>query len=108
MPYSSRRIEREHRTIKTMIALHCHGNHGNRTGLCPDCTSLLGYSLLCLKKCPFQEKKPACGKCPVHCYKPDMREKICSVMKYAGPRMLRRHPVLALFHLFDARKRTPI
>jgi len=98
-------MERERSTIKAMITLHCHELHGNRTGLCADCTSLLEYSLLRLEKCPFQEKKPACGKCPVHCYKPDMREKIRSVMKYSGPRMLRRHPVLTLFHLLDSRRR---
>jgi hypothetical protein len=35
-----------------------------------------------------------------------MREKIKTVMRYAGKRMILRHPVLALFHMFDAR-RTP-
>lgn len=107
MSYSSRRIEREHRTIKTMIALHCHGHHGNRTGLCPDCTSLLEYSLERLQKCPFQENKPACSLCPAHCYNLSMREKIQSVMRYSGPRMPYRHPILTLLHMIDARKKPP-
>ena len=30
------------------------------------------------------------------------------VMRYAGPRMLYHHPVLALRHLFDDRRKAPI
>jgi len=54
-----------------------------------------------LDQCPFQEAKTTCVKCPVHCYKPAMRERIRVVMRYAGPRMLWQHPVLAFYHLFD-------
>jgi hypothetical protein len=43
----------------------------------------------------------------VHCYKPDMREKVRAVMRYAGPRMLRRHPVLSVLHLIDSLRKTP-
>lgn len=107
MPYSSRRIERERRTIKAMIALYCHGHHGNITGLCPECTSLLEYSLLRLQKCPFQENKPACGLCLDHCYNVNMKVKIQSVMRYSGPRMLYRHPILTFLHMIDARKKPP-
>jgi hypothetical protein len=34
-----------------------------------------------------------------------MREKVKKVMKYSGPRMLLHHPVLALHHVFDGRKK---
>lgn len=30
-----------------------------------------------------------------------MREQIKAVMRYAGPRMLLHHPILALFHMLD-------
>jgi hypothetical protein len=33
-----------------------------------------------------------------------MREQIRVVMRYAGPRMLRNHPVLDLQHLIDGRR----
>jgi hypothetical protein len=34
-----------------------------------------------------------------------MRDKIRAVMRYAGPRMLSRHPILAFFHfLYGFRK----
>ena len=45
------------------------------------------------------EKKPFCNVCPVHCYKNDMREKIRKVMRYAGPRLLFKRPILSLKHL---------
>jgi hypothetical protein len=31
-----------------------------------------------------------------------MRERITIVMRYAGPRMMFRHPILALLHQLDA------
>jgi predicted amidophosphoribosyltransferase len=100
-------VYREGRTIETMIELYCHENHNLRSGLCPECSEMLEYARSRLEKCPFKEKKPVCSKCPVHCYKPDMREKIRMVMKYAGPRMLRRHPVLALVHLMKGIGKAP-
>ena len=35
----------------------------------------------------------------VHCYQPEMREKIRQVMRFAGSRMLLYHPALALWHV---------
>jgi hypothetical protein len=34
-----------------------------------------------------------------------MREKIKEVMRYAGPRLIYRHPILAIRHLLDGLKR---
>jgi hypothetical protein len=36
-----------------------------------------------------------------------MREKVRGVMRYSGPRMTFRHPVLALFHFIDGLRRKP-
>jgi hypothetical protein len=33
-----------------------------------------------------------------------MSDKIRTVMRYAGPRMLLRHPILAIGHLLDGRR----
>ena len=41
-----------------------------------------------LDGCKFGNDKPACKRCPIHYYKPEMREKIRSVMRWAGPRMM--------------------
>jgi hypothetical protein len=75
--------------------------------LCPDCQELQVYTDTRLAKCPYQEGKTTCVKCPTHCYNKHMKNKVQEVMRYAGPRMLHRHPVLALFHLFDGLKKTP-
>lgn len=90
-----------------MISDYCRVHHTDQDS-CLECAELLDYALERLKKCPFQEGKTTCVKCPVHCYKPDMRAKIKVVMRYAGPRMIYRHPVLALFHLIDGKRKEPI
>ncbi len=102
------RMQRERRTIEAMIRLYCRDHHGGGRSLCPGCAELLDYAFRRLDRCPFQEGKTTCAKCPVHCYKPSMREKVREVMRYSGPRMLWRHPVLALFHLLDGRRKEPV
>ena len=74
---------------------------------------LLLYASKRIEACLYRrnnEKKPFCNVCPIHCYKSDMREKIKKVMRYAGPRLLFKHPVLSLKHLFKtiyAKKHPP-
>jgi len=101
------RIARESKTVRVMISLYCRSHHQNNK-LCPECTELADYALERLSRCPFQERKTICTKCPAHCYMPLMREKIRTVMRYAGPRMTYRHPILALFHFIDGRRQEPI
>lgn len=94
------RIQREQRTVAAMIRLYCRDHHGTET-LCTDCETLLAYAMTRLEACPFGASKPTCSKCHIHCYKPEMREKVTTVMRYAGPRMIRHHPLMALRHLWD-------
>lgn len=101
------RIAREQSTIKAMMYIFCHNHHAPGTGLCCDCEALLAYALRRLEICPFNESKPACNLCEVHCYSAQQRERVKEVMRYAGPRMLLRHPVLALLHLLDKRRPIP-
>ncbi|MFC2033310.1 nitrous oxide-stimulated promoter family protein [Chloroflexota bacterium] len=97
---------RESRTVAVMISDYCRYHHPDDEQ-CLDCSELSDYALERLNKCPFQEGKTTCARCPVHCYKPDMRKRIRTVMRYAGPRMIYRHPVLALFHIIDGRRKEP-
>ena len=83
------------------------GQHGTSDALCADCAALLSYAGQRLERCPFQENKPTCANCTVHCYNAQMRARIREVMRYAGPRMLLRHPVLAVHHLLDGRRPAP-
>jgi hypothetical protein len=89
-----------------MIRLFCRDQHGRQKDLCPDCQELLTYAVKRLERCPFQAQKPACSRCAIHCYVPQMQKNITAVMGYAGPRMLGRHPLLALRHLWDSRRKS--
>ena len=103
------RIYREKVTIIKMIHNYCEKYHSQNNGnLCPDCNNLLEYAFKRLDFCPYSERKPACNKCPIHCYKSDMRQKIRLVMRFSGPKMLFKHPLLALLHLYDRRKEPPV
>lgn len=99
------RLMREEETIRVMIGIYCHDNHGTKGSFCPDCVELISYAKARLAKCPFKQTKPTCAKCPVHCYKPVMRDKVKDIMRYAGPKMTIRHPILALFHFVDGFKK---
>lgn len=101
------RLENELKTIEAMISIYCRAHHTSGKVLCADCEELLKYAGKRLANCQFQEAKPTCGNCTVHCYKPKMRETIRTVMRYAGPRMCCRHPIMALRHLLDGRRKPP-
>ncbi len=103
------RMRRERETVAKMIALYCRKHHATPQGvLCADCRQLLEYALLRLQRCPFQEGKTTCGRCPIHCYKPAMKEQIRAVMGFSGPRMVWSHPILALRHLLDGLRQEPL
>jgi hypothetical protein len=101
------RMARERQTIASMIDLYCHAHHSPQDGLCAECAALRDYAFCRLDRCPFGAEKPTCAKCPIHCYKPEMREKVKEVMRYAGPRMLLHHPVLSLLHQLDSLRGRP-
>jgi hypothetical protein len=101
------RLTREAETIEAMLAVYCAGQHRDKPGLCPECLELRDYALGRLDRCPFRENKPICAKCTGHCYKPAMRERIRVVMRYSGPRMLLRHPLLAVLNLADGFRKAP-
>ncbi len=86
-------------TIEKMLYIYCRGVHGPGPGLCPACRRLLGAAKEKLSRCPHAPKPP-CRDCRTHCWPPGSREKIIEVMRYAGPRMPLRHPLLALRHFF--------
>ncbi|MEE0979305.1 MAG: nitrous oxide-stimulated promoter family protein [Muribaculaceae bacterium] len=94
------RIEREQLTVELMIRLYCRQKEGN-TELCHDCQALLEYARIRLSKCPFGERKSSCRKCAVHCYRPGMKDRIKSVMRYSGPRMILYNPMAAIRHFIS-------
>ncbi|MCX6968475.1 MAG: nitrous oxide-stimulated promoter family protein [Verrucomicrobia bacterium] len=104
MTCTEKRLHRERRTIQLMIGIYCRGRHRQEKALCGECQQLFDYAMVRVDKCPFQNNKPTCAKCPVHCYKPTMRAQVREAMRYAGPRMMWRHPLLALLHAWDGWK----
>lgn len=96
-----RRLAREAGTLKLIVGIYCAGIHSVGGTLCSDCQELLEYAMQKLGQCPYQEAKPTCAWCKIHCYAPHMREKVKAIMLYSGPRMLLSHPSLTLFHLAD-------
>ena len=104
----AKRRSREKRTISQMVALYCAGNHPacDRTEaafcgepVCPTCKAVDDYSVMRTERCRQMATKTSCDECPYHCYRPDEREHIRAVMRYAGPRMITKHPVAAVRHL---------
>lgn len=90
-----------------MIALYCRDRHGGGRDLCESCRALWEYTQRRVERCQFGAGKPTCVNCPVHCFKPDRRDDIRRVMRYAGPRMAWRHPLLSVLHVIDGRRALP-
>ena len=94
------RIENEKAVVAKMIRLY----YRRKLGLLEPSTEeleLLSYAERRLTHCKFGEQKPACKRCPIHCYRNDMRAKIREVMRWAGPRMIIYDPVAAIKHLLN-------
>ncbi len=104
----SQRIEKkrihEKEVVRRMIGIYCRGKHHTRQTLCPQCEALNQYAQSRVDKCPFMETKTFCSQCKVHCYQPEMRQEIRTVMRYAGPRMLVYAPLETLHHHFLEKK----
>ena len=99
--------QRELKTMTIMVGMYCRAHHGSHAQLCQDCAALLDYATRRLQRCVFGDAKPTCANCLVHCYASDPRESMRAIMRWAGPRMLLRHPILAIRHLLDGRRPAP-
>lgn len=100
-------LQVEYDTLVKMTRIYCSANC--HAGACPcgSCSELLAYAARRLARCPYGDIKPTCAKCPIHCYSRDNREQVRQIMRYAGPRMLFRHPITAVRHLLHSRKPVP-
>ncbi|MEI7087233.1 nitrous oxide-stimulated promoter family protein [Pectobacterium versatile] len=97
--------QREIRTVGLMIELY--EKHHPETDDNAQYKDLFNYAIKRLERCQFGEDKPACKHCPIHCYQPARREAIKAIMRWSGPRMLLRHPILAIRHLIDDHRPVP-
>jgi len=103
-----KRLARERLTMSKMVGIYCAAHHDNtEASLCKTCREFLNYAELRLRKCPYGNQKPTCANCPVHCYKPARKDQARVIMRFAGPRMLLRHPLLAIAHQLDGFRKVP-
>lgn len=94
------RIEQEKRVVSRMVELYCkHKLHCDSVP--EEYLALIEYAHQRLDRCKFGDEKSACKKCPIHCYKPEMRAKIREIMRWAGPRMIFYDPFAAIRHLIN-------
>ena len=102
MHTEKKRLARERLTMAKMIGIYCFAHHDSSGDvLCAECREFQNYAEVRLEKCPYGDDKPTCANCPVHCYKPARKAQAREIMRYAGPRMLLRHPLLAIAHQLD-------
>lgn len=88
-----------------MIQLYCRKKHGVGKGeLCSECDAVNQYAQRRLEKCPFGDDKGACKDCSIHCYKPEMREKVQEMMRFSGPRLILYHPLDVFIHFLKDKK----
>ena len=99
------KIRKEKDTVEKMIRLYCEKKHRSSSEtLCSECQNLLEYSFQRWEQCQYQEDKPTCRKCPVHCYRPTMRKEIRRVMRFSGPRLALRAPLDWIRHQINDRE----
>lgn len=94
------RVEKEKIVIELMINIYCKKKHKNKDELCDECQELLEYAHKRLTYCKFGDKKSTCAKCPIHCYKKDMKFKVKQVMRFSGPRLIIYNPIELIRHMF--------
>ena len=108
MQPDDKHLARELLTIGKMVGIYCADHHDTSADvLCESCQEFMDYAEVRLEKCPYGEDKPTCANCPIHCYRPEPRERMREVMRFSGPRMLKRQPVLAILHMIDDRRPVP-
>ena len=105
MTQDNARMKREQKTIQAMINIYCKAHHNTKSTLCNKCQALLDYSLMRLSKCPYQQNKPTCKNCVIHCYNEPEKAQLRKIMRYSGPRILFTNPILALHHIIDGLKK---
>ncbi len=99
-------LKREAKLLSAMVHDYCRRHHGGES-LCEDCKTFLTYALTRLACCPFEQKKPTCLKCKIHCYRAQEKETARVIMREEGSRMLLKHPILTAEHLIKNTQEAP-
>ena len=105
----SGRQQKDIRVLADFISIYCRHHHAaasrkpvtfrderltrileaKELKLCPQCDKLLSHGATKLVLCPY-DPKPACKKCPTHCFAPFYRQRIRRVMRFSGMYLIKR------------------
>jgi len=116
-------VAKDTRLLGGFAVIYCNGVHPDREKhalasdavelgvygrkvpvVCDECAELLEYAEKRRAFCP-KDPKPFCSYCDTHCYKPDMRERVSEVMRYAGPRSWRHgYAIEGIKHVIEGRR----
>ena len=107
-----REIKKELKVLVDFVQVYCRARHRDSpkgkvelTGLmeieqnlCEECLELVNYAVLRRIRCPLNPK-PACKRCPIHCYGKEYRGRIREVMAFSGRKMILRGRLDYIGHL---------
>lgn len=88
------RVELEKDIVLKMIDIYYKKN-----GTLEEKVELKAYATKRLIHCKFGNDKSFCSHCKIHCYAPKYKEQIKKVMKYSGPRIVFKHPIMVIRHI---------
>ncbi len=110
-------VKSDLRTLARFITFYCAHRHadelktpvaiknrdldaiiGRQVDLCPTCCKLFAHAFVKRTRCPLSPK-PACKRCPSHCFHPEYRRQIREVMGYSGRQLALRGRLDYLLHL---------
>ncbi|UCE60238.1 MAG: nitrous oxide-stimulated promoter family protein [Phycisphaerales bacterium] len=105
-PITNKTLRSDLKTLVKFVEVYCRHRHrqavradarvkvphlralvDSEVDLCPACRKLLAHAVVKRIRCPL-DPKPACKRCPSHCYSVPYRGEIRKVMKYSGKRLV--------------------
>ena len=92
------KIDKDRRVLEAMGSIYCQGNHADAQkdegGMCPECRATIENTLSRAASCPYGHQD-----CKTHCQRGDAQIRIKAIMRYAAPKMMFRHPIMAFEYL---------
>ena len=90
-PIDPQKLDHDLTVLYEFIRVYCRKHHDLQDGilLCDECYELFEYARKRRERCPY-DPKPACKDCPTHCYRPDYRQRIKTVMRFSGMYYVKR------------------
>lgn len=85
---SAVQTDRDSSVLRRFVEVYCRKQHERET-LCEECNDLLQYAQQRRQECPH-DPRPKCKDCRTHCYKPEYRDKIKTVMRFSGMHFVKR------------------